>query len=216
MARRKTSRRSFLKTSTALAGILPMTHLLEQAGRRCRASGRLCRDLQLPASRHAPDPGRSASREWPWHSSLSDRSRHRIDDALRRRRDRHEPELPRPQRRRNPPLFRERDRSGRRRQARQHHRVRRQSGRRKAGVAQHRAFGRRRADLCQRAPGRTPPARGQLLRRFRGGAPNHWPTAGWAMLRTSRSLRARSARQKRRTPRPAASPSAATIGRTPT
>ena len=32
MARRRTSRRSFLKTSTALAGILPMTHLLEQAG----------------------------------------------------------------------------------------------------------------------------------------------------------------------------------------
>jgi 6-phosphogluconolactonase len=32
MARRRTSRRSFLKTSTALAGIFPMTHLLEQAG----------------------------------------------------------------------------------------------------------------------------------------------------------------------------------------
>src|SRR6476659_10142396 len=32
MARRRTSRRSFLKTSTVLAGILPMTHLVEQAG----------------------------------------------------------------------------------------------------------------------------------------------------------------------------------------
>ena len=60
------------------------------------------------------------------------------------------------------------------------------------------------------------PARGQLLRRLRRGAadPGRRP-AGRGDGRQGR-CRQRSARRRRRTPRRAASPSAATTGRTPT
>ena len=87
-------------------------------GRARRAARRLRRHLQLPAPRRPADSGGPAARQRSRHPPVPGRSRHRSDDARRRPRDGHQPELPGLERRRDPALFRQRDRSGGRRQGR--------------------------------------------------------------------------------------------------
>ena len=151
-----------------------MTHLLEQAGPGGVAAPLvgLCRNLQLPASRHAADPGRSAAREWPWHSSLPGRSRHRNDDALG------VVEMGT-----SPSCLALNGDGTRLYSANETDRVGDDKQGTISAFAVNRADGKLELlntvrsggagpDLCQRASGRTPPARGQLFRRFRRGAPD--------------------------------------------
>ena len=103
------SRRSFLKTSTALVGLSPLTEFLPRAGSG-EAAGPLIayvgtfssplRDM-LPTQVDLP-PGNGRG----IHLFQVDRD-HRGDDARRRLRDGHEPELPGFECRRHPPVFRQ-------------------------------------------------------------------------------------------------------------
>jgi antitoxin HicB len=88
-------------------GDLPSDGFLasDRIRRSRRPPRRICRDVQLPTSRHTADPGGSTSGEWARHSPLPRRSHVGRDEADGHRRDGHEPELPRAQRRANAPLF---------------------------------------------------------------------------------------------------------------
>ena len=103
------------------------------SGRGRRAAHRLCRYLQLSAPRCASNPGGPAARQRSRHPPLPGGSRHRGDDARRHPRDGHQPELPGVECRRDPALFRQRDRSGGRRQGGNGQRLRHRPGRRATG-----------------------------------------------------------------------------------
>ena len=174
---RGVSRRSLLKASATLVGMASGTRLLSrtQSGPLVAYVGTFSSPLRdtLPTQVDLP-PGNGRG----IHLFDVDRASGELN-AVGHRRDGDEPELPGSERRTNAPLFRERNRSRRRREAGQHQRILRQPHGWQIRAAQHRSIRRRRSYLYQRASRRTAPAGGQLLRWLSGGASDPRRRAAW-------------------------------------